>query len=244
MPTRRLYRGRLPSCSLGEVERAVFKIIRDQDDVPGYLIPQMYGDYLRSGNPAEMRRVIYHNTIDILSMVTLAAHLMEVFATPFGSSIPRAARRAKPATQRAPEDPAAAGLLARRQQPPGRGRGGLQGGVGRPAGPGRPPPGAHPAGRAAQTPGPAARGGAGLGTTGLVHPGRSASLRRAGQILRVAGARPGAGSGLDRAGAERGGWRAGRLAARGGAQAELRRRARAAQGQTASRGRSSRERKE
>ena len=37
------------------MERAVFKIIRDQDDVPGYLIPQMYGDYLRSGNPAEMR---------------------------------------------------------------------------------------------------------------------------------------------------------------------------------------------
>jgi len=104
MPTRRLYRGRLPSCSLGDVERAVFKIIRDQDDVPSYLIPQMYVDYLRTGNPAEMRRVIYHNTIDILSMVTLAAHLMDVFATPFGSSVSHAARRAKPATQRAPED--------------------------------------------------------------------------------------------------------------------------------------------
>jgi uncharacterized protein len=104
MPTRRLYRGRLPSCSLGEVERAVFKIIRDQDDVPGYLIPQMYGDYLRSGNPDEMRRVIYHNTIDILSMVTLAAHLMEVFATPFGASVPRNTRRAKPATDRTAED--------------------------------------------------------------------------------------------------------------------------------------------
>jgi|SRR5579859_6892720 len=103
-PTRRLYRGRLPSCSLGDVERVIFKIIRDQDDVPGYLIPQMYGDYLRSGNPAEMRRVIYHNTIDILSMVTLAAHLMEVFATPFGVAAPRVTRRARPATDRNAED--------------------------------------------------------------------------------------------------------------------------------------------
>jgi len=94
----------LPSCSLGDVERLVFKIIRDQDDVPGYLIPQMYGDYLRSGNPAEMRRVIYHNTIDILSMVTLAAHLMEVFATPFAAPTPRAAPRAKPATGPTAED--------------------------------------------------------------------------------------------------------------------------------------------
>jgi uncharacterized protein YprB with RNaseH-like and TPR domain len=107
MPTRRLYRGRLPSCSLGEVERGVFKIIRDQDDVPGYLIPQMYVDYLRTGNPSEMRRVIYHNTIDILSMVTLAAHLMDVFATPLGAATPRPAlhaHTAKPTAAPAPED--------------------------------------------------------------------------------------------------------------------------------------------
>ncbi len=112
MPTRRLYRGRLPSCSLGEVERAVFKIVRDQDDVPGYLIPQMYVDFLRSGNPDEMRRVIYHNTIDILSMVTLAAHLMDIFASPSGAASAagasnlrgQAAHRAPAVVARAPED--------------------------------------------------------------------------------------------------------------------------------------------
>jgi uncharacterized protein YprB with RNaseH-like and TPR domain len=84
MPARRLYRGRLPSCALGEIERGVFQIARDDDDVPGWLIPQLYAEYLRTGNPREMRRVIYHNTVDILSMVTLAAHLLEVFATPLG----------------------------------------------------------------------------------------------------------------------------------------------------------------
>jgi uncharacterized protein YprB with RNaseH-like and TPR domain len=78
-PARRLYRGRLPSCSLGTIEQEVFHIVREQDDVPGYLIPLLYADYLRTGDPREMRRVIYHNTVDILSMVTLAAHLLDVF---------------------------------------------------------------------------------------------------------------------------------------------------------------------
>ena len=82
MPARRLYRGRLPTCALGDIERGVFKIAREDDDVPGWLIPQLYNEYLRTGNPREMRRVIYHNTVDILSMVTLTAHLLEMFATP------------------------------------------------------------------------------------------------------------------------------------------------------------------
>jgi uncharacterized protein YprB with RNaseH-like and TPR domain len=95
-PARRLYRGRLPSCSLGTIEHEVFHILREQDDVPGYLIPQLYTDYLRTHDPRDMRRVIYHNTVDVLSMVTLAAHLLEVFA---GDSV--AAPRAK---ARSPEE--------------------------------------------------------------------------------------------------------------------------------------------
>jgi uncharacterized protein YprB with RNaseH-like and TPR domain len=82
MVARKLYQGRLPSCSLGHLEQHVLNIIREQDDVPGYLIPQMYLDYLRTGDAHEIHRIIYHNAIDILSMVTLAAHLLEVFSTP------------------------------------------------------------------------------------------------------------------------------------------------------------------
>jgi uncharacterized protein YprB with RNaseH-like and TPR domain len=92
---RRLYRGRLPSCSLGTIEQEIFHILREQDDVPGYLIPQLYADYLNTHDPRDMRRVIYHNTVDILSMVTLAAHLLEVFADD---------TRAPRARPRAPED--------------------------------------------------------------------------------------------------------------------------------------------
>ena len=81
-PARRLYRGRLPSCSLKDIEAGVFELQREEDDVPGWLIPQLYYEYLQTGDARGMRRVMYHNAMDVLSMVTLAAHLLDVFARP------------------------------------------------------------------------------------------------------------------------------------------------------------------
>lgn len=80
-PARLLYRGRLASCALSSLEKHVLGVPRSADDVPGEMIPWMYVNYLRTGDAREMRRVIYHNAVDIFSMVTLAAHLLEVFST-------------------------------------------------------------------------------------------------------------------------------------------------------------------
>ncbi|HHS98026.1 MAG TPA: hypothetical protein ENK08_09050 [Chloroflexi bacterium] len=74
-PSRRLWRFRLPSCSLGVLEREVLGVERDQADVPSGVIPQIYVDYLRTGDAREIPRILYHNRIDVLSMVTLAARL-------------------------------------------------------------------------------------------------------------------------------------------------------------------------
>jgi uncharacterized protein YprB with RNaseH-like and TPR domain len=98
---RRLYQRRLPSCALGDLEKHVLELEREQDDVPGALIPQMYTDYLRTRDPGDMRRVIYHNAMDILSMAVLGAHLLEAFATPLeaptaGSSAQATAIAAQP----------------------------------------------------------------------------------------------------------------------------------------------------
>jgi len=82
MPARRMWRDRLPSCALSSLEANVLGVQRDQDDVPGHLIPQMYLDYLQTGDASEMPRVMYHNRQDILSMVTLAAQLCQMFADP------------------------------------------------------------------------------------------------------------------------------------------------------------------
>ena len=72
---RRLWRRRLESCSLGSLEQAVLAVHRTQDDVPGWLIPDLYRDYLRGGDPAPLSGVLYHNAMDILSLVVLAAEI-------------------------------------------------------------------------------------------------------------------------------------------------------------------------
>jgi uncharacterized protein YprB with RNaseH-like and TPR domain len=78
-PARRVWRDRLPSCALSSLEAHVLGVQRTQDDVPGFLIPQMYLDYLRTGDARDMLRVMYHNRQDILSMVTLTAQLCRMF---------------------------------------------------------------------------------------------------------------------------------------------------------------------
>ncbi len=75
-PARRLWRRKLPDCSLGTIEREILGVQRTDQDVPGAQIPGMYLDYLRTGNIDGIQRVIYHNEIDILSMVSLTAEIL------------------------------------------------------------------------------------------------------------------------------------------------------------------------
>ena len=76
-PARRLYRRRLESCRLAHLETALLGLERE-DDVPGWLIPSLYFEYLRFGRAAPLEAVFRHNALDILSMVTLLAHLAHI----------------------------------------------------------------------------------------------------------------------------------------------------------------------
>ncbi|MFQ5408393.1 MAG: ribonuclease H-like domain-containing protein [Anaerolineales bacterium] len=81
-PARRIWSGRLESCSLGTLEREVLDVPRAEADVPGWMIPGIYTDYLRTSDARELQRVFYHNAFDILSMVTLLSALLDLFADP------------------------------------------------------------------------------------------------------------------------------------------------------------------
>lgn len=76
-PARRLWRRSLPDCSLGTIEREVLGVSRSREDVPGALIPAMYLDYLRTRDATQMTRVLYHNTVDILSLVGLTSLILD-----------------------------------------------------------------------------------------------------------------------------------------------------------------------
>jgi uncharacterized protein YprB with RNaseH-like and TPR domain len=67
---RRIFRPRLPDCTLRTVEAAILAIER-LDDVPGSLIPGRYFGWLRSGVPAGLDAVFQHNRQDVASLAVL-----------------------------------------------------------------------------------------------------------------------------------------------------------------------------
>ncbi|MBX2997583.1 MAG: ribonuclease H-like domain-containing protein [Caldilineaceae bacterium] len=81
-PARRLWKGRLPSCALSALERAILAHERSGEDVPGSLIPMLYQQFLINGDARTMRQVFYHNLEDILSMTFLAERICRHFADP------------------------------------------------------------------------------------------------------------------------------------------------------------------
>ncbi|MFH1335477.1 MAG: ribonuclease H-like domain-containing protein [Candidatus Zixiibacteriota bacterium] len=70
-PSRRLWKKRIGDCSLGNLEQQILEIKREID-VPGYMIPQIYFDYLRTGETEPLVPVFCHNVHDIVSLFRLS----------------------------------------------------------------------------------------------------------------------------------------------------------------------------
>ncbi len=77
---RRLWRDRLASRALGSLEVNILGAQRTEQDIPGWLIPQMYFDYLRSGDARPLKRILYHNAMDVLAMAALLNHVTAMLA--------------------------------------------------------------------------------------------------------------------------------------------------------------------
>jgi hypothetical protein len=73
-PARRLWKLRLESCRLTDLESAVLGIGRE-GDVPGSEIPGIYFDYLRTGDARGLQPVFYHNALDIITLAALTVEL-------------------------------------------------------------------------------------------------------------------------------------------------------------------------
>jgi uncharacterized protein YprB with RNaseH-like and TPR domain len=84
---RRLWRERLPSRTLKFVEENVLGAPRTSEEVPGYEIPWLYFDYLRSGDASEMKGVFYHNAMDIVALAALFSYTASMLHDPFDERI-------------------------------------------------------------------------------------------------------------------------------------------------------------
>ena len=76
-PSRRILGHRLENCRLATLEEEILGV-RREGDIPGWEIPQRYFDWLRRRDPRLLAGIFEHNRLDVISMATLTAHLIDV----------------------------------------------------------------------------------------------------------------------------------------------------------------------
>jgi len=69
-PARSLWKARIESCRLMELEHRLLGLERE-DDIPGQFIPDIYFRFVRGGDPTKMHHVFQHNRDDIVSLAAL-----------------------------------------------------------------------------------------------------------------------------------------------------------------------------
>ncbi|MDR4314648.1 ribonuclease H-like protein [Niallia circulans] len=72
--SRRMWKHRLERTKLSIVEEEILGVKRE-NDIPGFLAPMIYFDFVERKNPEGMLGILKHNEIDILSLITLYTHL-------------------------------------------------------------------------------------------------------------------------------------------------------------------------
>ncbi|WP_338749594.1 ribonuclease H-like domain-containing protein [Bacillus sp. FJAT-52991] len=72
--SRRLWKHTMESVKLVNVEKNILNIER-QEDIPGFLAPMIYFDYLERKDPEGILKIMEHNERDILTLITLYTHL-------------------------------------------------------------------------------------------------------------------------------------------------------------------------
>lgn len=87
---RSLWKRRLESCRLVEIEASILQFKRTGDDVPGWLVPILYQDFLREGDAVPLQSVFYHNAQDVVSLAALfnVVHSMLDHETAFPTEYP------------------------------------------------------------------------------------------------------------------------------------------------------------
>jgi len=78
---RRLWKLRLESCRLVDLENRILGVER-QGDLPGEMIPYCYFEFLRTQRAFEIVPIFHHNAIDILSLACLTAIVPFAFRSP------------------------------------------------------------------------------------------------------------------------------------------------------------------
>ena len=74
--SRARFRHRLPNCRLQTLERWLCRRVRT-GDIPGHEIPDAYHRYVRTGNALEMRDIVHHNALDLITLAEVMLHVLK-----------------------------------------------------------------------------------------------------------------------------------------------------------------------
>lgn len=74
---RRRWRSDLPNCRLQTLERHICGRDRE-DDLPSSQVPDAYYAYLRTGNAADIGRILQHNALDLLTLADLTSRILRM----------------------------------------------------------------------------------------------------------------------------------------------------------------------
>lgn len=83
---RRLWNHRLPDCSLLSAEKYIVRKTRE-GDIPGFMIPYIFFEYLKSKDKEPLKPVFYHNREDILTMVAIINEMVDVVENPIAKRL-------------------------------------------------------------------------------------------------------------------------------------------------------------
>ncbi|MCX7924062.1 MAG: ribonuclease H-like domain-containing protein [Clostridia bacterium] len=84
-PARRIWKEKLLSCRLISLEENILGETR-VDDIPGAMIPGIYFKYLDDRNAEVVKKIIKHNELDILSMISLLVKITSIIESPLSES--------------------------------------------------------------------------------------------------------------------------------------------------------------
>lgn len=73
--SRRFWRNQTPNCRLQTLEQLLCGR-RRVGDIPGWAIPDAYHRFVQTGNAAEVRDILHHNLLDLLTMAELVCAML------------------------------------------------------------------------------------------------------------------------------------------------------------------------
>jgi uncharacterized protein len=84
--TRRFWRSLLENCSLSTIEQQVLGIQRE-GDIPGFLVPEYYFRFLKTGDTSKLDGIFSHNLQDIYSLYLLSLRIDEILKDPYAAGV-------------------------------------------------------------------------------------------------------------------------------------------------------------